>query len=41
VAAARDDTQFGTRWWTDRQWAKTCLDEWLRLIWWNGVERWR
>jgi hypothetical protein len=41
VAAARDDTQFGTRWWTNRQWAKTCLDEWLRLVWWNGVERWR
>jgi len=41
VAAARDDTQFGTRWWTNRQWAKTCLDEWLRVVWWNGVERWR
>jgi len=41
VAAARDDTQFGTRWWAHRQWAKTCLAEWLRLIWWNGVERWR
>lgn len=41
VAAARDDTQFGTRWWTNRQWAKTCVDEWLRLVWWNGVERWR
>ena len=41
VAAARDDTQFGTRWWTRRQWAKTCLDEWLRLLWWNAVERWR
>jgi uncharacterized SAM-binding protein YcdF (DUF218 family) len=41
VAAARDETQFGTRWWTNRQWAKTCLDEWLRLVWWNGVERWR
>ncbi len=41
VAAARDETQFGTRWWTHRQWAKTCLDEWLRLLWWNGVERWR
>ena len=27
VAAAHDDTQFGTRWWTNRQWAKTCLDE--------------
>ena len=40
VAAARDETQFGTRWWANRQWAKTCLDEWLRLVWWNGVERW-
>ena len=41
VAAARDDLQFGTHWWTNRQWAKTCVDEWLRLIWWNGVDRWR
>jgi hypothetical protein len=41
VAAARDDTQFGTHWWTHRQWAKTCLDEWLRLFWWTAVERWR
>jgi DUF218 domain len=41
TAAARDETQFGTRWWTQRQWAKTCLDEWLRLVWWNAVDRWR
>ena len=41
VAAARDETQFGARWWTHRQWAKTCLDEWLRLFWWNAVDRWR
>jgi len=40
VAAAQDDTQFGTRWWTHREWAKTCVDEWLRLTWWNAVERW-
>jgi len=40
VAAARDDTQFGTCWWANRQWAKTCFDEWLRLLWWNAVERW-
>ncbi len=40
VAAARDPTQFGARWWSHRQWAKTCVDEWLRLLWWNGVERW-
>ena len=41
VAAVRDETQFGTRWWTHRQWAKTCVDEWLRWTWWNLVERWR
>jgi hypothetical protein len=41
VAAARDGTQFGTRWWTHRQWAKTCLDEWMKLVWWTAVERWR
>lgn len=40
VAAAQDPTQFGVRWWTHRQWAKMCLDEWLRSVWWNVVERW-
>lgn len=40
VAAAYNDTQFGTRWWKHRQWAKTCVDEWLRGLWWNGIERW-
>ena len=41
VAAAHDDSQFGTRWWTHRQWAKICVDEWLRMMWWNFIERWR
>jgi hypothetical protein len=41
IAAVPDGTQFGTRWWKHRQWAKTCFDEWLRLLWWSGVERWR
>jgi hypothetical protein len=41
TAAARDETQFGTHWWTHRQWAKTCVDEWLRLVWWKAVDRWR
>jgi DUF218 domain len=40
VAAAYNDTQFGSHWWQHRQWAKTCLDEWLRVIWWNGIEKW-
>ncbi len=41
VAAAHDDAQFGVRWWRHRQWAKTCVDEWLRLVWWTAVDRWR
>jgi hypothetical protein len=41
VAAARNDEQFGVRWWKHRQWAKTFVDEWVRLVWWNAVDRWR
>jgi hypothetical protein len=41
VAAAHDEQQFGPRWWTHRQWAKTFVDEWLRLIWWKVVDQWR
>ena len=41
AAAVRDDTQFGTRWWRHRQWAKTLVDEWMRLIWWKVVDQWR
>jgi hypothetical protein len=41
VAAARDEGQFGVKWWTHRQWAKTLLDEWLKLIWWKMVDEWR
>jgi hypothetical protein len=40
AAAARDDGQFGARWWTHRQWAKIFVDEWLRLIWWKTVDQW-
>jgi hypothetical protein len=40
AAAARDATQFGVKWWTQRQWAKTTVDEWLRLIWWKSVDQW-
>ena len=40
VAASRDATQFGVRWWQHRQWAKVNLDEWFRLLWWEGVDRW-
>ena len=41
VAAAHNPPEFGTRWWTRRQWAKTFALEWLRLIWWNLVDRWK
>jgi uncharacterized SAM-binding protein YcdF (DUF218 family) len=41
VAGARDDTQFGTKWWTHRQWAKTFFDEGLRWVWWKAVDQWR
>jgi DUF218 domain-containing protein len=40
VAAARNDEAFGSRWWTHRQWAKTFVDEWLRLIWWKAIDQW-
>lgn len=41
IAASHDDAQFGIRWWTHRQWAKVCLEEWMRFIWWNAVDRWK
>ena len=41
VAAAHDPREFGSRWWTHREWAKTCAAEWVRTIWWNAVDRWR
>jgi hypothetical protein len=40
VAAAYDATQFGAHWWRHRQWAKMNVDEWLRMFWWELVERW-
>jgi len=41
VAAAFDDREFATEWWQRRQWAKVNFDEWVRLLWWDAVERWR
>jgi len=41
VAAAVDEREFGAKWWQRRQWAKVNFDEWLRLIWWELIERWR
>jgi len=41
VAAARNRAQFGAAWWTNREWAKATFDEWVKLIWWEAVDRWR
>ena len=41
VATTQEPTEFGTRWWTHRQWAKTFVGEWVRTLWWNLIERWR
>ena len=41
VAAATDPAQFGGQWWKHRQWAKMNFDEWLKLVWWQTVDRWR
>jgi len=41
VAAARNPAQFGEAWWTNREWAKVTLDEWLKMLWFEAVDRWR
>jgi len=41
VAAAYDSNNFGEKWWRHREWAKTALGEWTKLIWWEVVDRWR
>jgi uncharacterized SAM-binding protein YcdF (DUF218 family) len=41
AAAARNSSQFGEAWWTNREWAKTTFDEWLKTLWWEAVDRWR
>jgi DUF218 domain len=41
VASASDSNQFGGSWWKHRQWAKLNFDEWLKLVWWEAIDRWR
>ncbi|HZD95048.1 MAG TPA: YdcF family protein, partial [Candidatus Sulfotelmatobacter sp.] len=41
TAAAHDSRIFGTPWWRHREWAKTTFHEWLKVVWWNAVDRWR
>ncbi len=41
VAAAHNSYDFGMDWWQHREWAKTALLEWTKLLWWEVVDRWR
>ena len=41
TAAAQDPAHFGIHWWTNREWAKTTVDEWVKLVWFEAVDRWR
>ncbi len=41
AAAARNDFLFGLPWWKNREWAKTYLLEWQKLLWWELFDRWR
>ena len=41
VAAARNPAVFGEAWWKNREWAKTVLDEWMKTVWFQAVDRWR
>jgi len=40
VVPVADPRAFGVNWWQHREWAKTALEEWGKLIWWETVERW-
>ena len=41
IAAGYDPEQFDSHWWQRRQWAKVNFDEWIRLVWWELIDRWR
>ena len=41
VAAVPNPLQFGEAWWTNREWAKTTFDEWVKMLWWQVVDRWK
>jgi uncharacterized SAM-binding protein YcdF (DUF218 family) len=41
AGATKNDFLFGEPWWKQREWAKTYLTEWQKLIWWEFFDRWR
>ena len=40
IIAVPETYVFGTHWWLHREWAKCTFQEWTRLLWWWGVDRW-
>ena len=40
AGATRNDFLFGQPWWKNREWAKTYLIEWQKLLWWELWDRW-
>ncbi len=41
TAGAKNPQEFSTPWWTNREWAKVTFDEWIKMLWWQLVDRWR
>ena len=41
IAAAYAPYHDADQWWKHRAWAKTVLEGWEKLIWWELVDRWR
>jgi hypothetical protein len=41
VAAAHDESEFRQDYWNNREWLKTTLLEWQKLVYWELVERWK
>jgi uncharacterized SAM-binding protein YcdF (DUF218 family) len=41
ATGAPDPYAWNPHWWKHREWAKTHLGEWERMIWWQLVDRWR
>jgi uncharacterized SAM-binding protein YcdF (DUF218 family) len=41
VPALPDQSLTPDKWWKRRTWAKSILEEWEKLIWWELVDRWR
>jgi uncharacterized SAM-binding protein YcdF (DUF218 family) len=41
AAPAKAEFLFGLPWWKNREWAKTYLTEWEKLLWWELVDRWQ